>query len=689
MQTSRRTITLCGATSALALASGLAGAPSHAVAAQRGFQLDDVARIVALQDPQISPDGRYVAVIVARPNVKTDKPDAEIDILDTKSGAVRVFTQDRSGLASPRWSPDGRRLAFIAEAEAPPEPKSGAANSSPGNSSPDGAKPFGKAQIFVAPMDGGDPQRITAAAKAVSAFAWSPDGASIAYIAAEPDPKLEDPHDDAFEVTDNNFLVRKPETSSQLWVVPAAGGEARELTHGPTSLDTDQGDGAAPTYAPDGATIAVTRFPGPWFGPAFRSTVVSVPTSGGEARSLAPDRGSRELKFAPSGSLAAYLRPRGGDQNNGDAVYVLSGGKSKDATAALARHVNAFAWLPDGRTLLLHGEDGTRSYFWVQPVSGDAQRLDLGEVQPRTFSVARNGAVAFVGVTPTHPAELYVLDRPGAAPRRMTHLNDFIDQIALGRREGVDWRGPGGFAEDGVLTYPADDKIGAHYPLALVIHGGPAAGSTTAFDPLPALLASKGFLVFEPNYRGSTNLGDAYQHAIFRDTGPGPGADVMAGLAKVESLGVVDPARIVVSGWSYGGYMTTWLTGHYGGWRAAVAGAPLTDWMLDYTIAFYQEGDVYMFGDTPWRPSGKRNLWRDQSPIASAAHVTAPTLLMGDVGDPNVPLVNAYEWYHALRDHGVAVKFVAYPADTHFPHDIVRTLDVYRRWTDWLVTHDR
>jgi dipeptidyl aminopeptidase/acylaminoacyl peptidase len=200
------------------------------------------------------------------------------------------------------------------------------------------------------------------------------------------------------------------------------------------------------------------------------------------------------------------------------------------------------------------------------------------------------------------------------------------------------------------------------------------------------LLAAAGFIVFQPNYRGSNNLGDAYQHAIFRDTGAGPGNDVMAGLSAVQKLGIVDRNRIGVSGWSYGGYMTTWLTGHSHIWKAAVAGAALTDWVMDYTLAYYQEGDTYFFGGSPWNVK-YRDIWRNQSPITYAGNVTAPTLVMGDVGDPNVPLLNSYEWYHALRDGGVEVEFYAYPVDTHFPRDVVRTTDVYRRWVSWMTTH--
>ncbi len=414
--------------------------------------------------------------------------------------------------------------------------------------------------------------------------------------------------------------------------------------------------------------------------------LATVDINGGKPRALVTAEGAASVAYAPGGNMLAFSRPRGGDQNNGNAVYVQEGGKQRDVTAALARNFNKYAWLPSG-ALLLSGDDGTHSSLWRQPLSGAAQKLDLDGVDASAdLSVAKNGAIAFIGSTPTISGELYVLDSITAKPRKLTHANDFLDGIALGRTESIDWQGPDGFREDGVLVYPVGFEKGKAYPLVLVIHGGPESASTLHFTPLPQLLAAAGFIVFSPNYRGSTNLGDAYQHAIFRDTGEGPGKDVMAGLEAVKKLGVVDTQRIGVSGWSYGGYMSAWLSGHYPDWKAAVVGAALTDWVMDYTVSYYQAGDLYFFGGSPWK-GNDAELWRAQSPIASASKVTAPTLIMGDVGDPNVPLINSYEWFHALRDNGVPVEFYAYPVDTHFPKDIVRTTDVYRRWVGWMTQH--
>ncbi|WP_297902724.1 S9 family peptidase [Metallibacterium sp.] len=653
-------------------------------ASKVSFQLTDVRDLVRLSQPQIAPDGRHIALIVTHADWKTDKNEPRIELVDVASDKTRVLTWHRKGIAALQWSHDGTRLAFLAEAAAPVAAKAGGGAADEAAAGKD-AKP--KPQVFVMPMDGGDPRQITQTPRGVAGFAWSPHDTRIAFITedAPANAKALAHHDGAFEVTDGNFELRNALAPWHLWVVASGGGKATRLTEGRYSLQTDRQGTPYPAWSADGKQIAFIRYPGPYWGPSFHSVVDVVDTTGGGPHTLSDQQGAMAVQYAPGSSARyAYLRPRNGDENNGNAVYVGEAGHDRDVTADLARNIDTYAWMPDGHSLLLSGELGTRSVLWLQPLHGKARVLDLGEVnvedQP---SVARDGAIAFIGSTSTHPDELYVLRHAGAPPRRLTDLNAFVDQRLLGRTQSIAWDGPDGFHEDGVLVYPVHYAAGRRYPLVLVIHGGPEGASTVVFSPLTQLLSAAGFLVFEPNYRGSTNLGDAYQHAIFRDTGEGPGQDVMAGLAAVEKLGIVDTNRIGVSGWSYGGYMTAWLSGHYDVWKAAVAGAALTDWVMDYTIAYYQTGDTYFFGGSPW-VAKYHDIWRAQSPIAYAQNVKAPTLIMGDVGDGNVPLVNSYEWYHALRDNGVTVRFYAYPVDTHFPEDIVQTTDVYRRWVDWM-----
>lgn len=638
------------------------------------FQLSDLQRIVSLSDPQISPDGKEIAVIVSTPDWATDKAGKEIDLANVANGARRTLISHRESLSSPRWSPDGTRLAFLAK------------------------DPLSKqTQIFVRSMNGGGTRRATDNKRGVDDYAWSPDGKSIAFIAQDPPLHAEaiKAHNKVFQVTNGHFLLTKDVAPWQLWVAPAAGGKARQLTRGEFSLGTDHGGATTPAWSRDGRRIAFTKFPGVHWASSFHSVIAEVDVASGEMRTLVPEQTSEHVEFAPVGDAYAFSRPRDGDQNNGNAVYVHVDGKTYDATAAMARHFSNYLWMPDGRTLIAAGGLGTHTVLWEQPLSGEARLLDLGDVEANdglgittsndttSMSVSRTGAIAFIGTTANHPSELYVLDSIHARPRRLTDVNAFTDSLDLGRTESIEWEGPDGFREDGVLVYPVGYQQGRKYPLVLVIHGGPTISSNAGFQQLAQLLAAAGFLVFQPNYRGSPNLGDAYEHAIYRNTGDGPGKDVMAGLAAVEKLGMVDESRMGVSGWSYGGFMTAWLTSHYDVWKAAVAGAPVTDWLMDYSISYYQEGDAYLFGSSPWTSAGW-DIWREQSPINYVRNVKAPTLILGDVMDSNVPLVNAEEWYHGLRDNGVPVEFYAYPETSHLPHDIVQVSDVYRRWVGWM-----
>ena len=613
-------------------------------------------------------------MVVSTPDWNADQAKRKIDLVNVANRERRTLIADRASLSSPRWSPDGTRLAFLAK-----DAKTKAV------------------QIFVLPMTGGDALRVTDNQQGVDDYSWSPDGKNIAFVAQDPplDADAIKAHNKVFRVTDGHFLLTKDVAPWHLWVVPAAGGEARQLTEGEFSLGTDSGSTTTPAWSRDGTRIAFTKFPNAYWAQSFRSVIAEVNVASGHMRSLVSAQGAEDFKFAPANGGYAFARARGGDQNNGNALYVHADGKTLDATAALARHFSNYIWMPDGRTLIAAGGLSAHTVLWEQPLSGKARSLDLGNVEANdglgittssdttSMSVSRTGAIAFIGTTSMHPSELYVLDSVNAKPRRLTDVNAFVDQLDLGRTESIGWTSPDGFHEDGVLTYPVGYERGRKYPLVLVIHGGPMMYSNVGFQRLAQLLSTAGFLVFQPNYRGSTNLGDAYEHSMYRDTGDGPGKDVMAGLAAVEKLGIVDEDRIGVSGWSYGGFLTAWLTSHYDIWKAAVAGAPLTDWLMDYSLSYYQEGDEYFFGSSPWTDAGWK-IWREQSPINYVRNVKAPTLIMGDVMDSNVPLANAMEWYHGLRDNGVPVEFYAYPETSHVPHDIVQITDMYRRWIGWM-----
>ena len=649
-------------------------------AKKKKIELGDMAKLVNLRDPQINPDGRSIAVVVSRPNYEKNTFESEIILVDTATGIQRVLTHDRQGVSHPRWSPSGDRLAFLANAGTGKE-----------------AKP----QIFIMPMSGGDAKKISSAPEGVQHFSWKPDGKEIAYAAAdEPsNKKAIEKHDDAFEVGNDDFLTKSKATPTHAWLVASEGGKARRLTSGTWSLPVipPPGPPASPlSWSPDGKSIALVRQITPHDGDNDQTSVQILEVASGKLRSLTGHSAFESFpSFSPDGETISYWFPRDGDPNNVNEIRVApaSGGEGRYLTRSLDRCLYRSAWMPGGSEILVGGNDSTRVSLWLQPLEGPARRLDLGPLSPSwsfwiDANVGKDGALAFTASAPQRPTELYYLSSAKSTPRQLTSFNQEVAGRQLGKVETIEWEGPGSLREDGLITYPPDFNPTKKLPLVLYIHGGPQAASTARFSFWPQLMAAAGYVVFEPNYRGSDNLGNAYQRAIVNDAGEGPGKDVMAGLEAVKKKGFVDEGRIAVTGWSYGGYMTSWLIGHYHEWKTAVAGAAVTDMADEYNLS---DGNVqlrYAFGGSPWVGAyGK--AYAEQSPITFASKIRTPTLILSTTGDARVPVTQSYRLYHALKDNGVEVKFIAYPVSGHFPGDPVRSRDLFKRWLAWLDEHMR
>lgn len=652
----------------------LLGVPS-ASSQTRHIELGDFLKITTVSDPQISPDGKSIVIGVSRPNEDKDRRDTELVRVEIATGAQHVLTSERRGAGSPRWSPSGDGLAFEAVAGEGKE-----------------ARP----QVFVLSMTGGDAKKITDAPNGVEQFAWRPDGREIAYVTSdEPENKKEiEKHHDAFEVGDNDFLSTEAPMPSHIWIVSADGGKPKRLTSGSWSLpkSAPPSSPASPiSWSPDGKWLLFTRQEHPHQGDADLTTLQILNVESGEIRKLTKHEKIESFGvFSPDGSRVAYWYSRDGDPNNENEIFVTqtSGGDGADLTRSIDRDLFRVIWMPDGNSVLVGGHDGTQTSLWLQPLSGPAKKLALGDVCPSWLfwidaTVGSRGEIAFTGGSRTQPSELYYMTTPDSAPKRLTDFNHEIASLALGKSERIEWKGPDGFQEDGVLDYPPDFQKDKKYPLVLIIHGGPQASSTTQFGFLSQLMASHGYVVFEPNYRGSDNLGNAYQRAIWNDAGDGPGRDVMAGIDAVRKLGFVDETKIGVTGWSYGGYMTSWLIGHYQIWKAAMAGAPVTDAYDEYNLSDGNVSDRYSFKGSPYVGDNLKD-YRTQSPITYASRMKTPTLIMHDTGDARVTVTQGYSLYHALKDNGVPVKFIAFPVAGHFPSDPVRQMDVFRYWVDWM-----
>jgi dipeptidyl aminopeptidase/acylaminoacyl peptidase len=652
----------------LLLTLALAAAPAPARAQSRPIQLSDLAQQVRLSDPQLSPDGRSILLLVARPDYEQNRWDSDLSLVDAATGVLRPLTPERHRVTSPRWAPGGRRIAFL---------------------SPDSA---GKPQLFVLPLAGGDARQLTEARRGVASFAWSPDGRRLAFTTEdEPAPRSgEERHNRSFEVGDNGYLATEAALPVHVWLVADEGGQAERITSGVAGVALERPDLA---WSADGRWLAFLGKPRPESGEMAHSTIELLDLTTRTRRTVGGSAAfSVWVGFSPDSRLLAFKRERGdvpGFTPAGIFLAPVAGaaaGGPRDVTASIDHDMLVARWLPSGRELLIQGQEGASNVLWVQPLDGRPRRLALGSLQPGEISVAGSGAIAFIATEPQRPEELYLLPAPGSTPRRLTDLNAALGAFRLGRVDTLAWKGPEGQDEDGVVVYPPDFDPARKYPLVLNIHGGPMMGSTRGFAMRDQLLAARGWIVFNPNYRGSANLGAAYQRAIVGDAGDGPGRDVMAGVAALRRLGNVDETRMAVSGWSYGGFMTTWLASHYDVWRAAVAGAAVTDWFDYYDLADNNVWVAFGFGASPW-VGGNEAAYRANSPITYAQKIRAPMLILSDVFDPRVPVTQSYKLYHALKDNGVETRFVLYPIGGHVPADPVTQRDINRRWIDWLATH--
>jgi dipeptidyl aminopeptidase/acylaminoacyl peptidase len=626
----------------------------------------DLRAQVALLSEAVAPDGTHVALIVGRADFEKNKYRNELVLVDARTGATRTLVRERDDAADPAWSPNGDRLAYVAT-----PPKEPAAKDEP---SP---------QLYVLRMDGGEPVRITDGRKGVNAFAWRPDGRGFAFLSRDvaADDKRIKAHDDWFEITDDAWTSRAAPAPVLLWTIGADGKHAHRVTQGTWSL------GGKPAYAPDGRGVYAVRTPSASTNHYRARAVVRIDLATGSVRPIGPSH-SGSVHVAPDGKHLLYgaEHPEAFSQTE---LYMsdLDGRNARDRSAQLDRNVQ-FGLFAGHDAVVVGANDRTRNRLFSLAADGTPRALPLGDVDPSGgATVAHDGTLAFIGSTPAHPSELYVLRANATAPQRLTHYNDRIAAHALGRTRTIVWRSADGFEADGVLTAPANAIRGRTYPLMVMIHGGPTATSRESFNGLAQLMAARGWYVFQPNYRGSDNLGRRWAQATVPHITSAPAQDVLAGVDAVLKLDGIDKTRIGVSGWSEGGLLTSWLIGHDHRWRAAMSGAAVNDWTGYADMTDAKDFSSSFIGRSPWTGATERALYEAESPLTYAADVKTPTLIMTDAGDQRVPTPLSYEFYHAVRATGTPVEMVVFPVNGHFPSDPLHREDVNHRWIDWFARH--
>jgi dipeptidyl aminopeptidase/acylaminoacyl peptidase len=636
------------------------GAPQEGPA--HFFQGLDIFNLQWVEDPRIRPDGRAIAYVRMSYDIMSDRPTSTLWLMDLETGQQRPIAAGPGAHIAPRWSSDGKRLAYVSSSEG------------------------GRSQLFVRWMSTGEVARITDLPQAPSALSWSPDGRSIAFIMFIPDekPRLgtapEKPEGATWAepltvITDVTYRADGAgyltPGHSHAFVVPADGGSARQLTFGPYN------EVGPIAWTPDSRFLLLSGNRNDnWRLDTVSSQIYRVSVADATLTALTDRVGPfHKPQASPDGSKIAYLGfddRQLGYQNV--RVYVMDrdGSNSHSLTDELDRSVEALQWAADGRSIYVSYADRAVVKVARLSLAGHlepvASGLAGGELdRPYTsggdFSVAGNGTVACAIGDPTHPADLAVAR--GGRVTRLTRLNEalFTDRKLGGVRSLAVSSSFDKRPIDAWLVLPPTFETGKKYPLILEIHGGPFASYGPVFSTDDQLYAAAGYVVLYSNPRGSTSYGEEFANLIHHDYPSRDYDDLMSAVDAAIATGMVNADELFVTGGSGGGVLTAWIVGKTQRFRAAAAQKPVINWAsFSLTTDIAPFVPKYWFGKLPWEDP--QTYWQ-HSPLSLVGNVTTPTLVIVGDQDFRTPVSDSEQYYEALELRGVPTALVKVPGASH------------------------
>lgn len=610
-------------------------------AAQTGPSVDQLISVKRVGSPAISPDGRFVAYTVRETNWDDNSYETEIWLADTGGGPVRQLTNARKSSSAPAWSPDSSMVAFLSDRS-------------------------DKQQIYIIRVAGGEAEALTSADDGVSgAFAWSPDGARLAYTVQDPKP-------DAWKDRDKKYgefeIVDADQRLTHLWVIDLADRKPRRVTQGDFTVGGFD-------WSPDGANIAFDHRVNADPSNSGSADISVVALAGGPPRPLVtlggPD--TRPL-WSSDGKSIAFESAMGSAtyysyENRYVAVVSAAGGAPRNVSSRFDEVPSLVAWANDG--IYFAASERTWVYLYrLDPASGVATKLTPGPewIMTGASLAADASTTAFIASGPRQFPEVFVAPLATMDARKLTDMGAQVAAWPQPLPEIITWRSTDGTVIEGVLHKPANFQTGRRYPLLVVVHGGPTATSRavpfgTPFAYPIDIWLNKGALVLEPNYRGSAGYGEKFRSLNIRNLGVGDAWDVLSGIDRLVAVGLADADRVGVMGWSQGGYISAFLTTHDSTrFRAVSVGAGISNW-----VTYYVNTDIHPFTRmylkaTPWDDP---KVYADTSPMTYIRRAKAPTLIQHGELDRRVPIPNAYELYQGLQDHGVPTKLIVYKGFGH------------------------
>ncbi len=655
---------------------------TSAVSAQttkRTLKLDDLPNFKEVRDPQLAPDGQWVAYVVSTTDVKEDKSVAQIWMTSYDGKVTRQMTRGTESAASPRWSPDGKFLSFTSS-------RAGAAK---GN------------QVWLLDRNGGEAMQLTDVKGRLQSYEWSPDAKRLALVIGDADPEAEE----AAKATESGGKPKAPKPivldrykfkqdgqgylrsgrHSYVYMFDVETKKLERLTSGKV-------DETGPVWSPDGTRLAFlsNRAPDPDREPSLQLFVVEAKANATEkAITPASSRGGRaRVEWSPDGKWLTFLESdekQWGAYNMDHLTLVASDGNSAPtrvkSVEALDRSVSAPRFSDDGKSILFTVTDNRSVYpARVNLASGNIEKLLAPPVVISSWDTAGKSSIVLSGGN-TKYNEVYAFDN--GALRQLTHHNDaLIAELDLGQTEEVGFKSKDGTDVYGLLTYPVGYVKGTKVPLLLRIHGGPNGQDQNSFSTERQLFAANGYAVLAINYRGSSGRGQKFSRAIFADWGHYEVEDLLAGVDHVIKMGVADPERLGVGGWSYGGILTDYLIATDTRFKAATSGAGTAFTVSYYGTDHYITQYDYEIGP-PWNPKSWETYQKLSYPFLHADRIKTPTLFLGGEKDFNVPISGSEQMYQALRSLGIETQLVIYPNEFHGIQRPSYVRDRYERYLGW------
>ena len=604
---------------------------------------EQVLNVRQISELRFSPDGAFLAFTLTEPP-KGSERNRDLWMLDVATRKLRPLTFSPKSESSPRWSPDGRQVAFLSDRDGP-------------------------TQIYLLRMDGGDAARLTEGKNAIQSYEWSPDGKEIAFLAPEAKSDAEEKKE---KDKDDARVVDKDVRRACLWLMDLDTKKVRQLTSSKWRV-------ASAVWLPQGDRILTSATDHPESDePSDRIYTVSA-TDGSMVEVAAPKGPFSQLSVSPDGLLVSYVGVRV-DGPSGHDFYVkpLKGGAPRNLTAEkIDRPIGPYFWLKEG-SVLAAASSGFKSFLYRIAPDGASQALPAWQVNPTAFAAAESGMVAFVGQNATELQELWLWNGRGN-PEKVSDFQQSWSKITLLKPEIIRYKSFDGTEIEASLLKPADYKEGTRVPLVVLVHGGPTGRWSDSFEIWGQLLAARGFATFSPNIRGSSGYGHRFIEANRADWGGGDFKDIMAGVDSLIQRGLADPDRLGIGGWSYGGYMTAWAITQTNRFKAAVAGAGLSDLASEFGTENGHAYDEWFFG-TPYE---KLDGFIKCSPITYIKNARTPTLILQGEADTTDPIGQSQQLYTGLKHYGVQSEFVVYPREPHGIREEKHLLDMYTRIVAW------